>query len=66
MNEPSSLDKSLHGEQVRYFHAMASRSDGGRRHALRTVVSRTVDIPNPAAVPRHPRHDPFDALEESA
>ncbi|MFD4861705.1 type I-E CRISPR-associated protein Cas5/CasD [Streptomyces atratus] len=37
-----------------------------RRHALRTVVSRMVDVPNPAAVPRHPRHDPFEALEESA
>lgn len=37
-----------------------------RQHALRTVVSRTVDIPNPVAVPRHPRHDPFEALEESA
>ncbi|MFI5753261.1 type I-E CRISPR-associated protein Cas5/CasD [Streptomyces sp. NPDC051644] len=37
-----------------------------RRHALRAVVSRTVDIPNPDAAPRHPRHDPFDALKESA
>ncbi|MGW2183528.1 type I-E CRISPR-associated protein Cas5/CasD [Streptomyces sp. NPDC001732] len=37
-----------------------------RRHALRTVVSRTVDIPNPDAVPSRPRHDPFEALEESA
>ncbi|MFD8822765.1 type I-E CRISPR-associated protein Cas5/CasD [Streptomyces sp. NPDC059605] len=37
-----------------------------RRHALRTVVSRTVDIPNPDAVPSRRRHDPFEALEESA
>ncbi|MFI6646322.1 type I-E CRISPR-associated protein Cas5/CasD [Streptomyces sp. NPDC050529] len=40
-----------------------------RRHALRTVVSRTVDIPHPDAALRRaeqPRHDPFDALEASA
>ncbi|MEU8503379.1 type I-E CRISPR-associated protein Cas5/CasD [Streptomyces brevispora] len=37
-----------------------------RRHAVRTVVSRTVDVPNPAATRRRPRHEPFDALEESA
>ncbi|WP_405899536.1 type I-E CRISPR-associated protein Cas5/CasD [Streptomyces sp. NBC_00727] len=39
-----------------------------RRHALRTVVSRTVTVPNPDAAPRQavrPRHEPFDALEES-
>ncbi|WP_405938470.1 type I-E CRISPR-associated protein Cas5/CasD [Streptomyces sp. NBC_00726] len=40
-----------------------------RRHALRTVVSRTVTVPNPDAAPRQtvrPRHEPFDALGESA
>ncbi|WP_455361918.1 type I-E CRISPR-associated protein Cas5/CasD [Streptomyces sp. SYSU K21746] len=39
-----------------------------RRHALRTVVSTTVDVPNPTAEPGRPvpPHDPFDALEESA
>ncbi|NEC68299.1 type I-E CRISPR-associated protein Cas5/CasD [Streptomyces sp. SID9727] len=40
-----------------------------RRHALRTVVSRTVTVANPDAVPRQavrPRHEPLDALEESA
>ncbi|WUS98838.1 type I-E CRISPR-associated protein Cas5/CasD [Streptomyces sp. NBC_00708] len=39
-----------------------------RRHALRTVVSRTVTVPNPDAALRQavrPRHEPFDALEES-
>jgi len=39
-----------------------------RRHALRTVVSRTVTVPNPDVVrlkAGRPRHDPFDALEES-
>lgn len=39
-----------------------------RRHALRTVVSRTVNVPNPDVVVQQagrPRHDPFDALEES-
>ncbi|NED11074.1 type I-E CRISPR-associated protein Cas5/CasD [Streptomyces sp. SID9124] len=39
-----------------------------RRHALRTVVSRTVTVPNPDAAPRQavrPRHEPLDALEES-
>ncbi|THA69291.1 type I-E CRISPR-associated protein Cas5/CasD [Streptomyces sp. A0958] len=39
-----------------------------RRHALRTVVSRTVDVPNPDVVRQRagrPRHEPLDALEES-
>lgn len=43
-----------------------------RRHALRSVVSTTVEVPNPRAVvvsrepDSHPvpRHDPFDAVEE--
>lgn len=44
-----------------------------RRHALRSVVSTTVEVPNPRAVvgPREPaaahpvpHHDPFDAVEE--
>ncbi|MGW7071835.1 type I-E CRISPR-associated protein Cas5/CasD [Streptomyces sp. NPDC054855] len=43
-----------------------------RRHALRSVVSTTVEVPNPRAVaPREPaaahpvpRHEPFDAVEE--
>lgn len=33
-----------------------------RRHALRTVLSTTVQIPNPSV----PRHDPFEALEEES
>jgi CRISPR system Cascade subunit CasD len=42
-----------------------------RRHALRTIVRSSIDIPNPAAAPRTTtaadRHDPFAALgEESA
>ncbi|MDH6222704.1 type I-E CRISPR-associated protein Cas5/CasD [Streptomyces pseudovenezuelae] len=40
-----------------------------RRHALRTVVTTTVDVPNPSAAsaPRSlPRHDPFAALEEES
>ncbi|WP_327328701.1 type I-E CRISPR-associated protein Cas5/CasD (plasmid) [Streptomyces sp. NBC_01210] len=39
-----------------------------RRHALRTVLSTTVEVPNPAAAPTRsaPRHDPFDALEEES
>ncbi|PZT76273.1 MULTISPECIES: type I-E CRISPR-associated protein Cas5/CasD [unclassified Streptomyces] len=46
-----------------------SFSAAQRRHALRTVVSRTVTVPNPDAVPRQPvrpRHEPFDALEEES
>lgn len=40
-----------------------------RRHALRTVVSRTVVVPHPDVASQQagrPRHDPFDALEASA
>ncbi|MFD7862591.1 type I-E CRISPR-associated protein Cas5/CasD [Streptomyces sp. NPDC059783] len=40
-----------------------------RRHALRTVVSRTVTVLNSDTVhrrPERPVHEPFDALEESA
>jgi CRISPR system Cascade subunit CasD len=39
-----------------------------RRHALRTVISTTVDVPNPraAAVRAVPRHDPLAALEEES
>ncbi|MGW6743085.1 type I-E CRISPR-associated protein Cas5/CasD [Streptomyces sp. NPDC055025] len=44
-----------------------------RRHGLRTVVSTTVEVPNPAALSVRsaspartvPPHDPFDALEDS-
>ncbi|MFF1692083.1 type I-E CRISPR-associated protein Cas5/CasD [Streptomyces sp. NPDC058257] len=42
-----------------------------RRHALRSVVSTTVEVPNPRAVASRkpaarpvPHHDPFDAVEE--
>ncbi|MGP4004859.1 type I-E CRISPR-associated protein Cas5/CasD, partial [Streptomyces sp. 8N706] len=39
-----------------------------RRHALRTVVSTTVTVPNPratrAAAHLVPPHDPFRSLEE--
>lgn len=34
-----------------------------RQHALRTVVTTTVEVPNPRSVPRH---DPFAALEEES
>lgn len=42
-----------------------------RQHTLRTVVTTTVEVPNPSArtasTPQSvPRHDPFAALEESA
>ncbi|WP_328403919.1 type I-E CRISPR-associated protein Cas5/CasD [Streptomyces sp. NBC_00390] len=39
-----------------------------RRHALRSIIGDTVEVPNPAAVPTRsaPRHDPFDALEEES
>ncbi|WP_431784439.1 type I-E CRISPR-associated protein Cas5/CasD [Streptomyces chumphonensis] len=37
-----------------------SFSPAQRRHALRTVVTTTVDVPHPGAAPPH---DPFDALE---
>ncbi|WP_432070886.1 type I-E CRISPR-associated protein Cas5/CasD [Streptomyces sp. AA1529] len=37
-----------------------------RRHALRTVVSDSVEIPNPDARRIPPGHDPFDALEEES
>ncbi|MFF3531413.1 type I-E CRISPR-associated protein Cas5/CasD [Streptomyces rubiginosohelvolus] len=43
-----------------------------RRHALRTVVSETIDVPNPRAHARPParqqpvpRHDPFGPLEDT-
>jgi CRISPR system Cascade subunit CasD len=42
-----------------------------RRHALRSVVTETVDVPNPRAAARKPaaarpvpRHEPFDAVGE--
>ncbi|MFF5307591.1 type I-E CRISPR-associated protein Cas5/CasD [Streptomyces sp. NPDC013161] len=42
-----------------------------RRHALRTVVTTTVEVPNPSARTASasrsvPRHDPFAALEEES
>ncbi|MEW1725058.1 type I-E CRISPR-associated protein Cas5/CasD [Streptomyces sp. NPDC093109] len=48
-----------------------------RRHALRPVISTTVEVANPRAVPARrpatvgpggsvPRHEPFDALEEES
>lgn len=46
-----------------------SFSAAHRRHALRTVVSDRVRIPNPSArrPARHlPRHNPFDAFEEES
>ncbi|MEV8311826.1 type I-E CRISPR-associated protein Cas5/CasD [Streptomyces flavidovirens] len=38
-----------------------------RQHALRTVVSTSVDVPNPQAATRRavPAHDPFASLEDS-
>lgn len=36
-----------------------------RRHAMRTVISTTVRVPNPSAR-QLTRHDPFDALEEES
>ncbi|MFG2840858.1 type I-E CRISPR-associated protein Cas5/CasD [Streptomyces zaomyceticus] len=35
-----------------------------RRHALRTIVRRDVDIPHPLAAPSPPRHDPFAVLPD--
>ncbi|MEJ8662216.1 type I-E CRISPR-associated protein Cas5/CasD [Streptomyces sp. MS1.AVA.4] len=39
-----------------------------RRHDLRTVVTTTVEVPNPQATPTRavPAHDPFAALEEES
>ncbi|MET9411548.1 hypothetical protein ABZX90_38265 [Streptomyces sp. NPDC002935] len=40
-----------------------------RRHALRSIVRTTVDVPNPqAATPTRsaPQHDPFAALQEES
>ncbi|MFE1334475.1 type I-E CRISPR-associated protein Cas5/CasD [Streptomyces microflavus] len=52
-------------------HALSYAAEH-RRHALRTVVSETVDIPNPRAHARQPsrrqpvpHHDPFGPLEDT-
>lgn len=69
LHEPTSGEQ--HGDVLR--DQPLSFAAAHRRHALRSVVSTTVEVPNPRAVvaPREPaaahpvpRHDPFDAVEE--
>ncbi|WP_129843110.1 type I-E CRISPR-associated protein Cas5/CasD [Streptomyces sp. RFCAC02] len=65
LHEPGPDSDAARGDSLR--DQPLSFSPARRRHALRTVVTRRVEVPNPCAATRRepvPAHDPFTAFPD--